>query len=264
MSCTEEDTVCGVQTEMNPNFSVVTHHGIELLVYLPWWRVGIIHGMTTRQLSFDRGPAPTSATRLCAALPTEKVILPTQVHGDVVLDLRHCDALSRALEGDDSVARQGECDAVVVPAQHGDSPCTYAVGVLSADCVPVIVRGTMGVALIHAGWRGLANGVIGKGVRMVGEPQEAVVMACAGGDRYQVGPEVIEAIGPTAAVQATSDALMLDTAATAIKQLRAAAPTIHVVSSGICSIQDTRFHSHRRDAAHAGRGLTFFVPSPNS
>jgi hypothetical protein len=250
---------------MNPEFSLVTHHGIELLVYLPWWRAGIVHGMTTRQLSFDRGTAPISATRLCAAVHTQRLVLPTQVHGDVVLDLRREDALASALEGGvDSVARQGECDAIVVHAQQVGSPYTYVVGVLSADCVPVIVRGTSGVALIHAGWRGLANGVIEKGVGMVGKPQEAVVMACAGGGRYQVGPEVVEAIGPTAVAQATSESLMLDTAATAINQLRAAASSIHVVSSGICSITDTRFHSHRRDAAHAGRCLTFYVPSQNS
>jgi copper oxidase (laccase) domain-containing protein len=245
---------------MNPEFSVVTHNGVELLVYTPWWQTGVMHGMTTRQLSFDSGSALASAGTLCNAVAAERLILLTQVHGNAALDLRNDAVCSRALEGESRVARQGEFDAIVLPSQQGGSPCVYAVGVLSADCVPVIVRGAKSIALIHAGWRGLANGVIEKSLGMVGEPQEAVVMACAGGRRYEVGREVVDAIGPAAAFKEASRTLYLDTAATAINQLRAAEPAIHVVSSGICSIADLRFHSHRRDAAHAGRCLTFFVP----
>lgn len=243
---------------MHPDFSFVVHHGIELLVYTPWWKAGVVHGMTTRQLSFDRAAAQDSAERLCAAVGVEGLVLPTQVHGSTVLDLRRSTSVWGSSGDEGRVLRQGECDALLIPSHH-DSACrAYAAGVLSADCVPIIVRGASSVVLIHAGWRGLANGVIAEGVRALADPRDAVVMACAGIGRYQVGAEVVEAIGGSAVYQDTPHGLLLDTGATAIKQLQAAAPRVQVVSAEICTISDQRFHSHRRDASGAGRCVTFF------
>jgi copper oxidase (laccase) domain-containing protein len=245
---------------MHPDFSFVLHHGIEVLVYTPWWEVGVLHGMTTRQLSFDRSQAPNSAARLCAALGVEGLVLPTQVHGSTVLDLRGASLVRSGVGDEGYVLRQGECDAVLCASRGNVASCAYAVGVLSADCVPIIVRGASSVVLIHAGWRGLANGVIAKGVRALDVPQDAVVMACAGIGRYQVGNEVLEAIGGSAVYQETPQGVLLDTGATAIKQLQAVAPGLQVVSAEICTISDPRFHSHRRDASLAGRCVTFFCP----
>src|SRR6185369_4541348 len=82
--------------------------------------------------------------RIAASLPTEPAWL-TQVHGTSVADL---DVIAG---GDDIVA-----DAAVA-AQPG-RVCI----VMTADCLPVLLAAADGsaVAAIHAGWRGLASGVI--------------------------------------------------------------------------------------------------------
>jgi copper oxidase (laccase) domain-containing protein len=90
------------------------------------------------------------------------------------------------------------------------------------------------------------------------------VFACAGGQRYEVGVEVLSAIGAQSVfVPAThrADCFLLDTAATAVRQLRDECPDLQVFAADICTISDTRFHSFRRDGEAAGRAITFVVPA---
>ena len=64
---------------------------------------------------------------------------------------------------------------------------------LTADCVPVaIVRtdGAPAVAVVHAGWRGLAAGVVEAAVSALGEGTAAAVGPSIGPCCYEVGPEV--------------------------------------------------------------------------
>jgi YfiH family protein len=66
---------------------------------------------------------------------------------------------------------------------------------LAADCLPIAVAATAprrpALAVLHAGWRGLADGVVEAGVRAVGGgPAAAVVGPAVGPCCYEVGPEV--------------------------------------------------------------------------
>ena len=63
----------------------------------------------------------------------------------------------------------------------------------AADCLPVAlarVDGTPALAVLHAGWRGLAEGVIEAGVRAIGGELAAAVGPAIGPCCYEVGPEV--------------------------------------------------------------------------
>ena len=66
---------------------------------------------------------------------------------------------------------------------------------LTADCLPIVVArangGAPALAVVHAGWRGLADGVVEAGVRALGDgPTRAVVGPAVGPCCYEVGPEV--------------------------------------------------------------------------
>jgi YfiH family protein len=65
---------------------------------------------------------------------------------------------------------------------------------LGADCLPIVVATTEGpprLAVLHAGWRGLAEGVVEAGVLALGgEPTAAIVGPAVGPCCYEVGPEV--------------------------------------------------------------------------
>lgn len=123
--------------------------------------------------------------------------------------------------------------------------------VMVADCVPILVASRSGeeIAVIHAGWRGLASGVIGEAI-----------------DRFS-SDELIAWIGPhigpchyevDAAVRGQFDARtgflkgrdehhwMMDLSMIAGERLRRAG--VHEVSvAGACTFCDERFYSHRRE-----------------
>jgi YfiH family protein len=64
---------------------------------------------------------------------------------------------------------------------------------LAADCVPIAVvrtSGEPGLAVLHAGWRGLAAGVVEAGVGAIEGDTAAIVGPSIGPCCYQVGPEV--------------------------------------------------------------------------
>ena len=65
---------------------------------------------------------------------------------------------------------------------------------LAADCVPIAVattEGTPRLAVLHAGWRGLAEGVVSAGVEAIGDaPTAAVIGPAIGPCCYEVGSEV--------------------------------------------------------------------------
>jgi YfiH family protein len=149
----------------------------------------------------------------------------------------------------------GEADALVSAA-----PGT-GVGVLVADCVPVLLAdaeaGVVGAA--HAGRRGLAAGVVqaalaamvarGADVRRV----RAVVGPAISGPRYEV-PEAMQrevaAVVPETACRTDAGTPGLDLPAGAAAVLRRAG-VADVLLTGWCTDTDERFFSHRR-AQRAG------------
>src|SRR5205823_8273805 len=83
---------------------------------------------------------------------------------------------------------------------HATAMRGVAVMVLAADCLPVALGSDAAVAIVHAGWRGLAAGVLEEGVRALREvggrgPIEAVIGPGAGARCYEVGSEMEDALG---------------------------------------------------------------------
>ncbi len=194
--------------------------------------------------------------RLRATLGLERLARGYQVHGNVVQRVvpaglgrggpRGEIAMGRA-EGDRGADSQGgEAD--------GQATALRGVGtmVLAADCLPVALGCRGAVAMIHAGWRGLAVGVLEEGVRALEELAGrelvlAIVGPCAGACCYAVGPEVHAAF---AGSHGNGD--RIDLRAIAHERLLAAG-VARVQDVQACTICDERFFSHRREGSHAGR-----------
>ena len=130
---------------------------------------------------------------------------------------------------------------------------------LSADCLPVAIAGGGAVAMVHAGWRGLAGGVLASGVRAVrglGDPARrpaslaAAIGPGAGPCCYEVGREVRDAF---TAYPAADHGDTLDLKAIARAQLQAAGVG-EVHDLAMCTIcAPELFFSHRRDRGVTGR-----------
>ena len=126
--------------------------------------------------------------------------------------------------------------------------------VLTADCLPVAVAGRRAVAMLHAGWRGLAGGILAEGVRALRElgddgPLQAAIGPGAGRCCYETGDEVRAAFAPEHA-----DGRFLDLKAAARAELTAAGVgPVH--DAGICTMcgDPSLWFSHRRDGGVTGR-----------
>jgi polyphenol oxidase len=130
-----------------------------------------------------------------------------------------------------------------------------------ADCVPVFLvdPATRALALLHAGWRGVAAGIVEAGVgamrdRFGLEPGdlEAHVGPAIARDGYEVGPEVHRALGlpdPGAPAPVDLRAAILER----LRSLDVLAERIGV--SSLDTLSDERFFSHR--GGDGGRQVAF-------
>jgi polyphenol oxidase len=120
---------------------------------------------------------------------------------------------------------------------------------LTADCLPIALVAPEAVGMLHAGWRGLANGVIANGVARLrdlgAERIEAAIGPGAGPCCYEVGDEVRAAFGTSGRT--------VDLKAIARERLtEAGVAAVH--DCGLCTMHDAeRFFSHRRDRGVTGR-----------
>jgi len=179
---------------------------------------------------------------------------PQQVHGAQVAQAAGC--LGAAAPRADAV----------VSALPG-----VPVGVVTADCVPILVAAEGGrvVAAIHAGWRGLACGVIAAAIEALRAESEGAPRLVAaigphiGACCYEVDEPVLEALAPAfggdlavALRPARPGHAWLDLGRlTHTALLRAGlAPDALGQLAGACTRCDpVRFHSYRREGAAAGR-----------
>jgi polyphenol oxidase len=150
--------------------------------------------------------------------------------------------------------RQVHGTRVVVDAEGGeeaDGQITTRPGVaaivLVADCLPVALAGPGAAGMLHAGWRGLSEGVLEAGVAAVGgsEGAAAAIGPGIGPCCYEVGDDVRAVFGTTERT--------LDLKAVARERLHAAGVR-EVHDCGLCTACDAeRFFSHRRDRGVTGR-----------
>jgi YfiH family protein len=173
--------------------------------------------------------------RLAAALGFEldQVVFARQVHGTRLLDHR--------VERPEGLM---EADGHVV-SEPGRAPLVFA-----ADCLPVALAGPGGVAMVHAGWRGLAGGILAAAAEAV-EANAAAIGPGIGSCCYEVGEEVLSAFAGLG--EGVAKGRMLDLPEAARRSL-ANAGVESVESAGLCtSCEEELFFSHRRDQGRTGR-----------
>ncbi len=226
---------------------------------------------TTRRGGFSEGPfaslnlgrltadRPEAVQRNRAKLQAEVGVAPAhirQVHGTAVRTISALPATGVAPLPDEGVELP-EADGQATPLRD------IAPMVLVADCLPIAVagrgrsNGDGAVAMLHAGWRGLAGGIVAAGEQALRElgvdgPIEAAIGPGAGPCCYEVGEEVhaeFAELGPH-----VRNGRNLDLKAIARDKLEdAGVSAVHDL--GLCTIcsDESLFFSHRRDRGVTGR-----------
>ncbi|WP_339481657.1 peptidoglycan editing factor PgeF [Pseudomonas sp. RL_5y_Pfl2_73] len=129
---------------------------------------------------------------------------------------------------------------------------------MTADCLPVLFCNRAGtrVAAAHAGWRGLANGVLEATLDSFAVPADEILAwlgPAIGPQAFEVGPEVREAFIVQLPQAAQAFAASRNTGKFladiyALARLRLAARGVTAVyGGGLCTVTDPRFFSFRRN-----------------
>jgi polyphenol oxidase len=203
-----------------------------------------------RSVGDDPVAVQANRARLADAMRTRPVWL-QQVHGARVVNLDE-------LPGDLLEQADGSI------ATHAGVACT----VMVADCLPVLFAAPegRGVGAAHAGWRGLAAGVLDNTVQALCEaagcePRELVAWlgACIGPQAFEVGDDVLQAFGADPSKAGNPRFVAKSPAADgtprwwadlpSLARDRLAAAGVTRVSGGSwCTASDaSRFFSYRRD-----------------
>ncbi len=211
----------------------------------PWLFAGITHagaGPNPFDLRLFGEPAsqlaPARWNHLLEASAFEAIVHARQVHETRIV----------IHDGAGTGVREAEGTA----DGHATAESGVLLAVTVADCVPVYLldADARAVALLHAGWRGTAAGILPRGIGLLGQrwgtdPGSLLVhlgpAIC--GECYEVGPEVFEALG----LEAPSAPAPVDVRAALARQARTAGVQAdRITVSDVCTLcGDSNLFSHR-------------------
>lgn len=234
---------------------------------------GLQHAVTTRAGGVSRAPFDTlnvglgsaddaqhvneNRRRVASALGFAKLVTPYQVHGSDAC------VVTAAENG------RPRCDALIT-----NEPGVL-LGVLGADCPGVLLVNEPRhvLAVVHAGWRGVASGIVTGVVRTMArtfgcraEDTRALIGPSIGTPRYEVSDEVVDAIrkslpaqldlSDTGIIHATrpghAQLALQETLRTQLTALGLRDDRLAAID--LCTYErNDRFYSYRRDGARTGR-----------
>jgi YfiH family protein len=157
-------------------------------------------------------------------------------------------------------AAAGECG-------EGDAVFTgkrgLALGVVTADCVPIVLAGPGGLAAVHAGWRGIVSHIVAATLQNVDRPKEwtAWIGPAIGPCCYEVGEEVAEQVvaashsGVASRPNGPEGKPYLDLHEAARHQLAAGGVGRVEILRACTRCDAERLYSYRREGRGAGRNL---------
>ena len=231
---------------------------LDLLVVDHWSRAlpGVVAGITLRPADFGLASGD-SAWRvseryeaLARGLGFDSIAVARQVHG----------SLLRVSDGSDQPGFRivGEADGLATDRSG------LLMTVTVADCVPVFLLDPESrcTALLHAGWRGAAAGILERGIAALSSLRGSTARGllvhlgpAICGSCYEVGPEVLTRFGLRATEPGPLD--LRDHLTT--QAVIAGVPPEAVSRSTMCTSCDRRtLHSHRGSGGTAGRMAAFF------
>lgn len=230
---------------------------------------GVVHGFTDRNGGVSEGRYATlnlaskwgddldavaqNRARLAAAagFALPRLRCAKQVHGHDVVEAATVDPDEPPPEADALVCRRD--DGLVV-------------GVLTADCVPVLVADEAGTiaAAIHAGWRGVVAEIVERTLAVVTAAGvapsrlRAAIGPCIEQAAFEVGEEVAQRFAPAFVDRSAARAHVDLVAAVRAQLQRAGVPAASIERVGACThAHPQRYFSFRRDGAGIGQMLAF-------
>ena len=152
----------------------------------------------------------------------------TQVHGVEIVSLE-----TLPVEADGMVASWNELNEPM--------------GIKTADCLPIVIEGEKGAVFLHAGWRGLADGILKRPEIALIDPQRVFIGPSIHVCCFEVTPDFKENFKTSSFFKELDGKIHFDLQLEARHRLREEFTNILVTIAPICTCCHINFHSYRRD-----------------
>jgi YfiH family protein len=169
---------------------------------------------------------PSGKFIVYSAKPQMSLKTVKQTHSDIVLFEENC---------------QGhEADGII-----GSNSTPKAI--LTADCLPIVLLGKEGHAVVHAGWRGLKQAILLNKEIVKLDPYYAFIGPHISVAHYEVQPEFFSEFNNEFYYEKRNEKLYFNLSKVARAQLSSSFNSIKIEESEICTFSNSNFHSFRRD-----------------
>jgi copper oxidase (laccase) domain-containing protein len=157
---------------------------------------------------------------------------------------------------DDSFDEKAECDGIV---SFRDNP--PALGIKTADCLAIGIVGRNGIAILHAGWRGLRKKIISHSSIEKIDPRFFIISPHISAANYEVGEEFLDYFDKDVSLDRVDGKLVFSQRHEAVHQIRSRFPNAPIEISHLCTFDSDRLHSYRREKG-AGRNVSILRKIP--
>ena len=154
----------------------------------------------------------------------------TQVHGIEIVTI---DTLPADADADGIIS---SWDEFIIP-----------LAIKTADCMPIIIEGEQGVVFLHAGWRGLADGILRRPEINLIVPQRVFIGPSIHSCCFEVSHDFKDNFKDSPYFSETAGKLYFDLQLEAKRLLRLDFPNLLVGIAPICTCCHNDFHSYRRN-----------------
>lgn len=174
---------------------------------------------------FDCGSFQTLSEK-----PVEKIYELTQTHSNLIFNI--ADLSDGIIEGDGLYSLYEDLDKPMA--------------IKTADCLPVLIMGRKGAALVHAGWRGLKNGILTKREFDIIKPMSAFIGPSISSEFYEVSESFRSEFPNSQHFNYQNGKLSFDLSAYASQQLISFYPELEVTISRECTYNNN-YYSYRKN-----------------
>ncbi len=152
-----------------------------------------------------------------------------------------------------------EADGLIIQNQIDSKP----IAIKTADCLPILIEGQNGISFLHAGWRGLAEGIIKNPKLKEIKPFAAFIGPCIQSCCFEVTEEFKNYSLTPKYFFYKEKKLYFDLVREATFQLQEHLHIDHIEDSKKCTCCLTEFNSYRRNKTPRRNFNTFIKDTPN-
>lgn len=136
-----------------------------------------------------------------------------------------------------------EADGIMASWEDFNQPLS----IKTADCFPILIEGEKGVIHLHAGWRGLASGILERPEISMIHPQRVLIGPSIHSCCFEVSRDFKDNFQDSSHFSEREGKLFFDLQMEAKSRLRKIFSHLLIDIAPMCTCCDERFHSYRRD-----------------